>query len=159
LAGKCAWQSRESVFPPKAGEPKFLHAKAQRDGWWQPPVANFLSGYWGKEVVAKRLQDILQRLRAEAPLTPGHAAANILHLLLQLRVNPRGYNFSRLVVWQADLRESRLPQVNFSQADLTHSAFVEPFETIRALAFSPDGLRLVGGAYNGNLHVWRLVDH
>ncbi|RIK37084.1 MAG: hypothetical protein DCC55_25315 [Chloroflexi bacterium] len=123
------------------------------------PVANFLSGHWGKEVVAKRLQDILHRLRAEAPLAPGYAAANILHLLLQLQVDLRGYNFSRLAVWQADLRESRLPQVNFSQADLTHSTFIEPFETIRALAFSPNGLRLVGGAYNGNLHVWRLVDH
>ncbi|RIK37613.1 MAG: hypothetical protein DCC55_23760, partial [Chloroflexi bacterium] len=123
------------------------------------PVADFLTGHWSKERVAKRLQQVLDRLRSEAPLAPGYAAANVIHLLMQMQLHLRGYDFSRLTVWQADLRQAGLPGVNFAQADLTHSLFLEPVEIIRALAFSPDGRRLVGGAYNGDIHVWRMVDH
>lgn len=122
------------------------------------PVATWLTGRWGKTKFVDQAQQILRRLQQEAPLAPGYTGANLLHLLLYLGVDLRGYDFSRLMLWQADLRKSPLPQVNFTQADLTHSTFVEPFETIRSLAFSADGLRLVGGAYNGNLHVWRLAD-
>jgi WD40 repeat protein len=123
------------------------------------PVAEWLTGNWGKEKVAVRVQQLLQRLRVEAPLAPGYIGANLLHLLLHLHIDMHGYNFARLTIWQADLRGANLPGVNFTQADLTHSVFIEPFETIRALAFSPDGQHLIGGAYNGDIHVWRMVDH
>jgi WD40 repeat protein len=122
------------------------------------PVATWLTGHWSKTRFVDQAQCILRRLQQAAPLAPGYTGANLLHLLLYLRVDLRGCDFSRLTLWQADLRESRLPQVNFTQADLTHSTFVEPFETIRSLAFTADGLRLVGGAYNGNLHIWRLAE-
>jgi WD40 repeat protein len=122
------------------------------------PVAEWLTGRKSKTEFADQAQRTLRRLQQEAPLASGYLGANLLHLLLYLRIDVRGYDFSRLALRQADLRESRLPQVNFTQADLTHSVFLEPLETLRTLAFSSDGLRLIGGAYNGNIHIWRLVD-
>ena len=122
------------------------------------PVATWLTGRWGRTKLVNQARHILRRAQEEAPLAPGYVGANLLHLLLQLRVDLRGSDFSRLTLWQADLRGAALPQVDFTQADLTHSSFVEPFETIRCLAFTADGLRLVGGAYNGTLHIWRLAD-
>jgi WD40 repeat protein len=123
------------------------------------PVAEHLTGHWSKEAVAKRLRQHLDRRRSEAPLEPGYAGANIIHLLIQLKIDMGGYDFSRLAIWQADLRNVGLPAVNFAQADLTNSVLKEPFEIIRSLAFSSDGRHLIGGAYNGDIHVWRMADH
>jgi hypothetical protein len=102
------------------------------------PVAERLVAQLGARGAEHRLKRILARLRA-APPTPGYAAANLLHLLLQLDVNLRGYDFSHLYFRQLYLRGARLPQTNFAQAEVVDSVFTEPFGLIYAVAFSPDG--------------------
>lgn len=122
------------------------------------PVADFLLGQWGKAVGAKWLQHLLQRLQVEAPLAPGYAAANVFHLLSLLQIDLRGYDFSRLGFWQADLRYKQLPATNFEQAHFVNSIFLEPVETVLSLTFAPDGQSLFTGTYNGNIAQWRLAD-
>jgi WD40 repeat protein len=123
------------------------------------PIAERLLQHWSQREVALHLQQLLQRLRVEAPLAPGYAAANILHLLLHLNIDVRGYDFSKLALWQAYLRQANLPAVNFTQADFTHTLFLEPFQTVRSMLFTLDGQQLITGANDGEIHIWRLSDY
>ena len=60
-------------------------------------------------------------LRARTPQAPGYAGGNVLNLLLHLGRDLRGYDFSDLSVWQADLRGVVDAAINFSHADLSHA--------------------------------------
>lgn len=103
------------------------------------------------------MQGLLGRLRADPP-GPGYAAANLLHLLLQLGVDLRGYDFSQLYFRQLYPRGASLPQTNFAQAEVVASAFTEPFGLIYAAVFSPDGRYLAAGTSEGAIYLWRTAD-
>jgi len=132
------------------------------------PIATQLVTRLGQSVAAERLQALLAVLRTTASLLPGYAGANILHLLLALKSNLKGYDFSGLTVWQAYMAETHLPDVNFAHADLTGSIFVDTFGTIYALAFSPwsdaypqqENLRslIAAGTADGQIRVWKAID-
>src|SRR5205814_759021 len=49
------------------------------------------------------------------PGLPGYAAGNILNLLLHLEFDLANYDFSRLCVWQADLRGAQVTALNFAE--------------------------------------------
>jgi uncharacterized protein YjbI with pentapeptide repeats len=58
-------------------------------------------------------------------LSLGYASGNILNLLNKLEINLSNYDFSDLTVWQADLQETNLHRVNFTNTDLAKSVFAE----------------------------------
>jgi WD40 repeat protein/DNA-binding SARP family transcriptional activator len=121
------------------------------------PIAQQLSfrlGAHGADALFRRL---LRQLRL-APRTPGYGAGNILNLVLQLAIDPHGYDFSRLCVWQADLRGAAVRGVDFSGADLADSAFTDAFQVAASIAFSPDGRLLAGGTGNGVICLWQFAD-
>ena len=119
------------------------------------PIAEALVAGWGAAGVETRLRRLLGRWRAGGS-PPGYAAGNILNLLRRMGIEASGYDFSGLTVWQADLRDMALPQVNFAGADLSRSLFTETFGVIHALAFSPTGRRLAVATENGDIYLWRL---
>ncbi|MCX6049738.1 MAG: BTAD domain-containing putative transcriptional regulator [Chloroflexi bacterium] len=121
------------------------------------PVAEHLVAHLGAKGAEHQLQRLLDRLRTTAP-TPGYTAANVLHLLLQLGVDLRGYDFSRLYLRQLMLRGVSLPQSNFAQAELIDSLFTEPFGLIYTAIFSPDGEYLAAGTSEGAIYLWRTAD-
>jgi len=122
------------------------------------PVAARLTASLGKASVARRVQEWLHHLRTNAPLAPGYAAANLLHLLLHLDIDLHDYDFSQLVFHQANLQGVRLPPVTFAQAHFKDTLFTEPFSGIVSLAFFPNSLYLAAGTHTGAIFVWRLVD-
>ncbi|MEZ4663857.1 MAG: BTAD domain-containing putative transcriptional regulator [Caldilineaceae bacterium] len=132
------------------------------------PIADQLMTNLGRAVLVERLHALAARLRATAPLTPGYAGTNILHLLLALKQNLQGRDFSQLTVWQAYLAETHLQDVNFAHADLTGAVFANTFGTIYALAFDQDldadtegverALWLAAGAADGHIRLWRAAD-
>jgi len=85
------------------------------------PIAQRLASRLGPLGVEVAFRRILDTLRVEAPRRPGYAAGNILTLLLHLGYEVRGYEFSRLSVWQAYVRGAALPAANAAQADLAGS--------------------------------------
>ncbi|MCX6046460.1 MAG: NACHT domain-containing protein [Chloroflexi bacterium] len=97
------------------------------------------------------------RLRT-APSARGYAAANLLHLLLQLGVDLSGYDFSQLSLRQLYLRGISLPQTNFAQAAIIDTVFTEPFGLVRTVAFSPDGQYVAAGTSEGAIYLWRSDD-
>jgi WD40 repeat protein len=86
-----------------------------------------------------------------------YEAGNILNLLVQAGSDLRGYDFSRLVVWQAYLQGIDLPDVNFAQADLATSMFTDTLGSVLYVAFSPQGDVLVAGTSIGEIRLWHAV--
>lgn len=120
-------------------------------------IARQLVARAGQVGLEAGLRQLLATLQAEAPLRPGYAAENILNLLLYLKSNLRGYDFSRLAVWQAYLGGVHLPDVNFAQADLTGAVFTDTFGGISSVAYSPDGALLAAASHDGEIRLWQTV--
>ncbi|MCB0183363.1 MAG: pentapeptide repeat-containing protein, partial [Caldilineaceae bacterium] len=120
------------------------------------PLGERLLGALGRNGLAQRCQQLLAAIRRAQPLQPGYLAGNLLNLLLHLGMDLRGYDFSHLCVWQADLQGAHLRDVNFAHADLTQSRFTDTFAAIYALAYSADGTLLVAGTANGGIRLWQM---
>jgi WD40 repeat protein len=106
------------------------------------------------------VEETLVRMLGQLPRSrrppKSYAAGNLLNLLVHLGADVSGSDFSHLAVWQADLRNANLYQVNFAGADLTHSLFAETFGIILCNAFSPDGELLATGDANHDLRLWQI---
>jgi len=122
------------------------------------PLADQLVAKLGKPAVEKRCQALLTMLRTTAPLLPGYAAANILHLLLYLETDLHDYDFSQLVFWQANLQGVRLPPVTFAQAQFKDTLFTESFSDVTSLAFFPNSQYFAAGTRAGAIFLWQLTD-
>jgi WD40 repeat protein len=123
------------------------------------PILNRLHTALGsQENIEHQLRQILVKLQAESALQPGYAGGNLLNLLCQLQTDLTGYDFSGLTVWQADLREVNLYQVNFADCDLAQSVFMETLAIPVTVKFSPDGQFLATGDADGEVRLWRVAD-
>lgn len=103
------------------------------------------------------LNQILAQLQQKPPLPANYAAGNLLNLLCHLQADLTGYDFSHLTIWQADLQNVSLPEVNFTGADLSRSVFAELFSGIITLAFSPDGTLLAIGDSRCEAQIWEVA--
>jgi WD40 repeat protein len=124
----------------------------------QPLINGLLAVFRDKRDIEEQLTKILAMLRGASPLEQGYTPGNIINLLCQMETDLTGYDFSNLCVWQADLRQARLHQVNFQNADLSKSVFAENFGGIWSVAFSPDGQYLAAGDTKGDILLRRVVD-
>ncbi|NET36944.1 MAG: NACHT domain-containing protein [Cyanothece sp. SIO1E1] len=124
----------------------------------KPLIGELLDRFITQTNLEAQLGNLLAMLRETFPAEPGYAAGNILNLLCQLTSNLTGYDFSRLVVWQADLRNVTLHDVNFAQANLAKSGFAETFGGVNSVAFSPDGSCLATGDTQGEIRLYRVKD-
>lgn len=122
------------------------------------PVARQLVSSLGLEKLKTTLNQQLQRLRDETPIRQSYAGGNVFNLLAHLQVDLTEFDFSRLVVWQANLQGLLLANVNFARANLTGSAFTQMFGQVPAVAISPNGQLLAAGSQSGDITLWRLSD-
>jgi WD40 repeat protein len=124
----------------------------------KPVLDELLTILRSKKGIENRLAKILVKLREESPQELGYTGGNILNLLCQLQIDLRGHDFSELTVWQADLRNVKLHDVNFQNADLAKSVFAEAFGGILSVAFSPDGKLLAMGDTGGEIRLYQVAD-
>ncbi|AFZ35362.1 WD-40 repeat-containing protein [Stanieria cyanosphaera PCC 7437] len=124
----------------------------------QPIIHELLAVFRNKGDIETQLTEILVTLRGKSSLEQGYTAGNIINLFCQMETDLTGYDFSLLCVWQADLRQARLHQVNFQSADLSKSVFAENFGGIWSVAFSPDGQYLAAGDTKGDIILRRITD-
>jgi len=123
------------------------------------PLRKRLAADMGSQKNAEeKLRRILSDMRAETPRKPGYAGGNILNLLCRMETDLKDYDFSRVCVWQAYLRETDLWDVNFAHADLSGSVFKETFCAILSVAFTPNGKYLIAGGLDGELGLWQISD-
>ncbi len=119
------------------------------------PVADRLLARVGKAHLATQIERLLTTLRHTAPLTPGYAGGNLLNLLLVLEMDISGYDFSKLCVWQAYLRDAYLPGLQLVGADLRDAAFAQRIGSVQGLYFGDDQELRVIGLKEDVLGVWR----
>ncbi|BAY50428.1 WD-40 repeat-containing protein (plasmid) [Scytonema sp. HK-05] len=124
----------------------------------KPVVDGLLTVFRSKKNLVNQLTQILARQREESPLEPGYTAGNVFNLLSHLKTDLSGYDFSHLAVWQADLRNVKLHDVNFHSANLAKSVFAETFGGVLSVAFSPDGKLLALGDTNGEIRLYQVSD-
>ncbi|BAY73560.1 WD-40 repeat-containing protein (plasmid) [Trichormus variabilis NIES-23] len=111
-----------------------------------------------KRGIENQLTKILVKLREESPEEPSYTGGNVLNLLCQLQTDLTGYDFSELTIWQADLRNIKLYDVNFQNTDLSKSIFTETFSGVLSIAFSPNGKLLAIGDTNGEIRLYQVMD-
>ncbi len=120
----------------------------------QPIIDELLTIFKTQKRLENHLAQILAKLQEESPQERGYTGGNIFNILCQLKTDLRGYDFSNLSVWQANLRSVNLPQVNFQNANLSKSIFTKNFSRISAVAFSPNKKILATSDAHGNIILW-----
>ena len=124
----------------------------------QPVINDLFTIFKCRKSIEERLTEILATQRKLLPREPGYTAGNILNLFCQMETDLTGYDFSDLCVWQADLRQVCLHDVNFRNADLAKSVFAETFGGVLSVAFSPDGKLLATGDTKGEIRLRKVAD-
>jgi WD40 repeat protein len=123
-----------------------------------PLIAKLRNQLGSEKDVIYQLNQVLSHLKAESCHQSGYAGGNLINLLRSLQVDLRGYDFSYLSIWQADLQNLHLPQVNLAHANLSKSRFTQIFSSVSTVAFSPDDRLLAIGDANQQLSLWRVSD-
>ncbi|MEC4817199.1 MAG: NB-ARC domain-containing protein [Scytonema sp. PMC 1069.18] len=124
----------------------------------KPVINGLLISLKSQQAIEEKLTQILARLRETSQREPEYSAGNIINLFCQMGIDIRGYDFSYLTIWQADLRRRPLQDVNFFRADLAKSVFAETFAGICSLAFNPDGTLLAIGDSSGEIQLRQVSD-
>lgn len=130
--------------------------EAQTNLILQAVVDRLIAVLGSPQQIESCLNRILEGLRGKPPQEIGYAGGNIINLLRQAQIDLRGYDFSQIAVWQADLQGINLRQVNFSKADLANSIFTESLGNILSTAFSPDGQLLATCDTDGKVRLWHV---
>jgi WD40 repeat protein/transcriptional regulator with XRE-family HTH domain len=118
-------------------------------------VADELITTFGKAELVNKLWRILDLLRKTQAGKSGYAAGNILNLLIHIKADLRGADFSSLSVEQAYLQVVELIGVNFSHTHLSTSVFTDTFSSILCVALSASGKLLAAGTTTGEVRLWQ----
>ena len=98
------------------------------------------------------LKILVRQTQEKSPLKPGYIGGNLINLFCYLKTDLKGYDFSRLTVWEANLQGINLQNVNFSYCHFKNTVFTQYFGGIHSLAFTPDAAILAAGDSNGYIH-------
>ena len=124
----------------------------------QPIMERLIANFQSQTNLERQLKQIIATQQERSPRERGYVAGNIINLFCQMQTDLTGYDFSNLCVWQADLRQVQLHNVNFQNSDLSKTLFAENFGGVMSVAFSPDGNLLAAGDTKGEIRLYRVAD-
>lgn len=124
----------------------------------QPVLERVRSLLGSFKLVEHKLGKLVAKLQNSNLDVFGYGGGNLINLLAQLEIDLTGYDFSRLNIRQADLRNLNLHKVNFTGATFQDCAFAATFGGITCVAFSPDGHCFATSGTNGEIYLWNTSD-
>ncbi|MEL6325466.1 MAG: NB-ARC domain-containing protein, partial [Cyanobacteria bacterium J06626_23] len=120
------------------------------------PIVERLRADWPAVAdLAAHLGTMLASIRSQSAPAAGYVGGNLFNLLRHLKVDLQTYDFSDLVLWQANCQGLTLQNLSFAGSDLSNAVFNQPFGSTRTLAFSPDGQFLATGNTNSEIWLWQ----
>jgi WD40 repeat protein/transcriptional regulator with XRE-family HTH domain len=122
----------------------------------QPLLRNLLDYYPDSASLEQQLIQLVEKLKTRPLSAQGYAGGNLVNLLVALKGQLRGADFSKLAVRQAYLAEVEIQEASFAHADLSGSVFMDTFDGVSSLALSQDGNYLAVGSLNGKLRIWQI---
>ncbi|MBE8988331.1 NB-ARC domain-containing protein [Nostoc sp. LEGE 12450] len=125
---------------------------------FEPIKKGILKNLGGTIPVKERFKAMLSKWSEQRPQT-GYMGGNILNLLLLLETDLTGEDFSNIPVWNADLKNAELHEVNFTNSDLLNSTFAETLSSIHSISYSPNGEYFTAGDANGNIRLWETKNY
>lgn len=147
----------------KASAPDYLRESQER--MLLQPIAQFISKNQTPKAIASHIQHLIRQLQEGIERSPiGYAAGNLLNLLIQLKVDLTGWDFSYLSIFQAYLPGVELQRVNFAQCSFSKTVFSQALGSIFTVAFSPVGTKpavkhrqlLATGGMDGQIRLWEV---
>jgi WD40 repeat protein len=124
----------------------------------QPTIDTLLSLIGDRQLIINHLQGIVNQWQGQKNLDRDYLAGNIINLLCNLGADLTGWDFSRLVIRQADLVGQKLSGVNFAHSQIVNCTFTQAFSTVLSVVYSPSGDRLATSDSNGAIRIWRVAD-
>jgi WD40 repeat protein/DNA polymerase III delta prime subunit len=111
-----------------------------------------------KNACIETIRSLFASYRRTLADSDGYFTANIIDLLLGLKVDINGWDFSKTSIRQAYLRGVELKQVNFSGCHFHDTVFFETFDSLLDVAINNAGSLVAAGDSNGDVHVWSIAD-
>jgi WD40 repeat protein len=145
-------------YAPIKAQSKDYVRQAQINLILQPIIDRLCVDLGSYSQIAEKLKEIVEKVKKEPIYRSGYVAGNILNLLIQMKVDLSGYDFSQLNIWQAYLQNINLQAVDFSDCNFSRTIFTQSFGGVLYLAFNPTGKILATGNANCEVHVWQVSD-
>ncbi|GAB4541267.1 MAG: NB-ARC domain-containing protein [Pleurocapsa sp.] len=121
----------------------------------EPAIAKLIEHLGSQSELEAKLTSILSKLQ-QCPPKVGYAPGNIINIFSYLKTDITGYNFSHLPVWQADLRNIKLHNCNFTGVDFRHTSLAKTFSAITCVKLSSQGNLLATADTNGEVKIWDI---
>jgi WD40 repeat protein/DNA-binding SARP family transcriptional activator len=124
----------------------------------QPILHELFNRCNSKSNVEQLIKNTLTQLQTQLPLHPSYAGGNLFNLLRHLTRTITGMDFSRLALWQVDLRDVNLHHCNLSETDLSQAILTETLSLPLSVTFSADGSLLATGDATGEVKIWNVAE-
>ncbi|MBW4578705.1 MAG: NACHT domain-containing protein [Tildeniella nuda ZEHNDER 1965/U140] len=138
--------------------------KAQEKEILEPIKTTLLDLY--ETDLEAQIRRSFDRLRKQPLPRKGYAIGNLINLLCQLQssypqADLSGRDFSALTIWRAYLKNVKLQDTYFTNADLTGSVFAEilGLASLVSVQYSPDGKVFATGMGDGEIRLWQAADN
>ncbi|MBW4692751.1 MAG: NACHT domain-containing protein [Lyngbya sp. HA4199-MV5] len=138
--------------------------KAQQKEILEPIKTKLLDVYEAE--LETRIRRSFDRLRGQSFTKKGYAIGNLINLLCQMQSNVTqadlsGRDFSALTLWRAYLKNVKLQNTSFANADLGGSVFAEilGLASLVSVQYSPDGKLFATGGADGEIRLWQSADN
>ena len=121
------------------------------------PIIEYLqSHFFDKNEIIFHLIKIIAKLQKDNLGRNNYITGNILNLLIYLKFNFNGANFSFLSIYQAYLQNQELQNVNFSGVEFRKCIFTQTLSNVLSLDFNKEGNLLATSDTNGEIRVWNF---